>query len=390
MIPVEPVARLALAGVLIGPALVSAVCYCLLTPGPDGGPMPHSRLVGRAMYVLAYGLSLLRVPFGVIPYLCKAVVFLLFPSFYNRTWRNHNAWVLVRLIGDFASFAVTALLLRRFGGWLVELSIVAEVLRLVLEKGQSLISAGWQRLPHRAIAARLKVSKGPLGRYRAYYSLDDQQRIAYALSALRRFSRADHEAARKVRSVRGLRVVPDEVGLGSGLVRDVAAGEVFIHRRWTADPFLLIGVAMRRGPWLFDPRWLSRPFYYRTEANRLMTLFVLEHLAYCPTFALYQLGNEIKSARYDFVQRMLGLIGIQYDWPVQQDGNYLFDPLLVRLTGRREKGARPVWSDPEVFADLEGQKLTSQEIAIRYCYPLEYVEEVLLPAIEGAQKAGEL
>src|SRR5262245_30371060 len=92
-----------------------------------------------------------------------------------------------------------------------------------------------------------------------------------------------------------------------------AKGEVFIHRNWTNDPWLLIGQGMRRAPWMFDPRYLRRPFYYRTESNRLATLFVLQHARYSPSYACYQFGHEIKAARYDFVYRCLRWIGLDIE-----------------------------------------------------------------------------
>jgi hypothetical protein len=380
-------AALALAVLVAAPGVVSAACYCLLTPTRKAHPILPWRGLGRMLYGLAYGLSILRLPFAVLPYLAKAIILLCFPSFYNRYWQNHSGWLVIRLLGDLLNFAITSFLLRSMGGLIAEIAILAELLRLVFEKGQIVISAAWQMLPHRALATRLSNKSGLLGRYCAYYSLPDEARIEAILTAIRQFSREDDEAARKIGSVRDLRIVPDLVGLGAGRVRDVAAGEVFIHRRWTADPFLLIGIAMRRGPWLFDPRWLGRPFYYRTQGNRLMTLFVLEHATYCLPFALYQFGNEIKSARYDLFHRLLANVGLDYDWPVQEDGTYLFDPLLIRVSGKAAPAGRPLWSDAEVIADLSGCHLTAHEIAERYTYPLEYIEDVLLPAIEAANAA---
>ena len=172
-------------------------------------------------------------------------------------------------------------------------------------------------------------------------------------------------------------------------MREVARGEIYIHPRWTNQPDLLRGLALRRSPWIFDPRHVPRPFYYRTCANRLMTLTVFEFAVLCPLYAIYQFGHEIKSARYDAFFRLLSWLGIQAEAPVQADGSYGFDALAACLKIiPPQAAARPLWTDDEVLLALAGQTdlPSALELATCYTYPLAYVEEVLLPRLQAASK----
>ena len=273
---------------------------------------------------------------------------------------------------------------------LFSLTLLAEIIRLVTEKGVMLISAGWQALPHRQIANWLK--KGSLAQvmpaYCAYYALNDEERLTRVLLKLKTFAARDERTAQKLSYVNAFRIIPETLGLRCGQVRDVARGEIFIHARWTNQPGLLYGLALRRSPWIFDPRHLQRPFYYRIQANRLMTLAVFENAALCPLYALYQFGHEVKSARYDAIFRLLNRVGVHAETPVQEDGTYAFESLAVFLKIiRPSKKLRPLWTDAEVLRALTGQAQTglpsALEIATRYTYPLCYVEEILLPKIHA-------
>jgi hypothetical protein len=173
-------------------------------------------------------------------------------------------------------------------------------------------------------------------------------------------------------------------------VRDVANGEVFIHGPWTNDPWLLIGMAIRRSPWMFDPRYLRRPFYYMTEANRLTTLLVLEYARYSLPFAIFQFGHEIRVARLHLFYLLLRQLEIDIEFKVSADGTFQFDQLICwfeKRFGMTKVKARPLYSDEEVIADIlcnhpAGEPLASLDIAERYTYPLKYVEEVLITKIK--------
>jgi hypothetical protein len=136
-----------------------------------------------------------------------------------------------------------------------------------------LASASWQALPHRTIAHFVgeRFPRLAPSAYCRYYGRADDVRLRYLRATIRRLSRPHPLAARRLASFHGFRVVPDSHYLRSGYVRDIARGDVFVQRGWTNDPWLLIGLALRRAPWIFDPRELPRPFRYRTAANRVMT-----------------------------------------------------------------------------------------------------------------------
>lgn len=352
------------------------------------------------VYTLAYFLSIVRLPFAIIPYLCKVGLLRLMGNWLQRHWDDYFLQA-VRIVGDFLNVIVTAVCFYLTPTWvqipalrvLFFLALMAEMIRLTTEKGVMLISAFWQSIPHRKIATWLvkglpaKVKPA----YCAYYALDDEERLAQVLLKLRTFAAGNERAAQKLSYVHAFRIIPETVGLRCGQVRDVARGEIFIHARWTNQPDLLFGLALRRSPWLFDPRNLQRPFYYRTQANRLMTLTVFENAALSPWYAIYQFGHEVKSARYDAFYRILSGLGIHAETLVQEDGTYAFESLAVFLKVISPK--RPlhhIWTDEEVLLALNVPEQISLpsalEIAVRYTYPLSYVEKILMPKIQSSRE----
>ena len=378
--------------------------YSLCTPERKPRPITPSRLntitVSMA-YGLAYGLSILRLPFAILPYSIKVFGALILKKHYTVA---HYVAVIeaLRIGGELINWMVGFVVIEQIGliapvlKLPLYVSLYAEALRLFAEKGQIAGSVGWQTLPHRRIAAYLTAliqTRGPvllndrLNRYCQYYSLTDEQRIQYILGTLHAYAAADQEALTKLGYLSTLRIVPQTQGLRGGHVRNVARGEVFIHRQWTSDPWLLIGQSLRRTPWQFDPRFLRRPFYYRTESNRLSTFFVLTHARYCPTYALYQFGHEIKSARYDFFYRLFRWLNLNIEPKVQADGTFPFDQGItwVRhiLFSTPYPSQSPLWADEDVLTDVRrriacGETLQALDIAEQYTYPLKYVEEVLL------------
>jgi AraC-like DNA-binding protein len=154
-------------------------------------------------------------------------------------------------------------------------------------------------------------------------------------------------------------------------------------------------MALRRAPWMFDPRYLRRPFYYMTEANRLATLHVLQHARYSLPFALFQFGHEIRVARLNFFYGILRRSGLDIEEKVLADGTFQFDQLIYWLDRRFQhdhdlKEHRYLHTDDEVIADLLKREnadaaITIQEIAKRYTYPTKYIEEVLWDKIETAR-----
>jgi len=388
----------ALLGLLI---IINAASYIFLTPQCSDAPIqPHPlyKKLARIAYSVATVLGIARLPYAIIPYACKVVIFLLAPAPVRELWRTSRLFQAARTLGDLANFVITSVLLMLAadfiaGGWLRQLfglSIAAEASRLALEKGAMITSGIWQSIPHRTLAAWMAQSKSPrwLMAYRDYYCLSDEARIAAALEALQARAALDEVAARRVSYTTTLRIVPDNHPLETGHVRDVAKGEVFIHRRWTNDPWLLMGTALRRGAWLFDPRFLRRPFTYRTEMNPLATLFVLEHAVYSPPYALYQLGHQIKAARYEVFFGILRGLGVDFEKRLMANGVFPYEQTIEwieRRLGRPvENDLRPLWSDDEVIADASPE-LSAGEIAERYTYPLRYAIEVLLEKVRQAK-----
>jgi hypothetical protein len=349
------------------------------------------------VYYFAYTLSLFRLPFALIPYLIKLCLFLSLKDSFSGFWHKYFVQ-LIRVFGDFVNFFLFVALFLKFHGmwdsWILRtilvLSITAEAFRLITEKGTTILSAFWQLLPHRSIAERLhgKSNSHVLKIYCRYYILSDQERLWKTLHRLRALARLSNnaQAVSKLKYVNSFKIVPDSTDLRAGEIRNVALGEIYAHASWTSNPDLLRGLALRRSPWIFDPRFLRRPFYYRTEANRMMTNFVFENFRLCPLFAVYQLGHEIKSARYDAFFRVIRWFGYELEEPVQANGTYKFDPLARTLLENHlklsTKNSRSLWTDDEVIKDLKGCVIPpALEIAKRYTYPLIYIQEVLLPKI---------
>jgi len=348
-------------------------------------------------YYLAYILSLLRLPFALIPYLAKLLLFFLLRDSFLKFWNAYSVQV-IRIFGDYVNFLVCVALFSKAYGfidiWLIKailiLVIAAEAIRLLTEKGTVVFSALWQLLPHRSIAKKFlgKFNSRLLKAYTSYYILSDQQRLNKVLRNLKAQARLlkNTQTIFKLRYVSSFKVVSDSRDLRSGKVRDVARGEIYIHASWTNNPDLLRGLALRRSLWIFDPRFLSRPFYYRTQANSLMTTFVFENYRLCPLYAIYQFGHEIKSARYDAFFRIAHWLGYELEETIRADGTYKFDPFAKTILKNRLESnlesSRALWTDDEVIKVLEGCPVPSAlEIAERYTYPLIYVQEVLLPRI---------
>ncbi len=353
-------------------------------------PSTLGRRLGIALHAAAYLCGLLRLPFTPGPWLGKWAFFAPLPRHAARRWQRPSVQLL-RLAGEGANLLIVTLALQmmlprdRRATIILALVVGAEVLRLAAQKGQMLASASWQALPHRTLARFVgeRVPRAAGSAYCRYYGRADGVRLRYLRAALRRMARSHSLAARRLAYFNGFRIVPDSHYLRSGHVRDIARGDVFVHHRWTNDPWLLIGLALRRAPWIFDPRELPRPFRYRTVANRLMTSFVLCHARFSPPFAWYQFGHEIKAASHDLVLRALGLLGIACEAPLRADGTYPFE---YDAAGHREN---LLWIDDAALRDIRrrlaaGEALSALAIAQEYAYPRCYVVDMLLPHLHGA------
>jgi hypothetical protein len=359
------------------------------------------------LYFVARALAIPRLVFVPIPWVAKRCVALVLRSSYQRCW-NSSAFQALRLAGEVLHLWLVLVIFGRVMlpsapvliTILLTLALSAELLRLIAQRGQMVVSALWQALSHRAFACtleqllstnrRLAWLMRPFRRYCAYYRLNDNERLRYILRTLRALAAADRETARRLSYLTAFRIVPDTVNLRAGHVRDVARGEVFIHRRWTKDPWLLIGQALRRAPWMFDPRYVPRPFSYRTQAQPMATRFVLRNARYSPPFAWYQFGHEIKAASHEIGYRALGWLGWNLEPAIDADGIYPFDR-SPHLPGAARSNRALLWADAAVIADVRqrlaaGEALSNSAIAAQYTYPQCYVEEVLLPVLTSGHK----
>lgn len=391
------------------------VLYTLCIPYPDQEPLKarvFDKHLGTILYFSAYLLSLLRAPLGLLPYLVKLFIFFVLRTDYESSHSTYWREVL-NMLGDLVNLGLTIILVSFFVGtptftlpaFLFYLPIMAELVRLLAERIPILFSAAWQLFPHRQLAQYGLLHQGSnrawelaircFPRYFQYFSLDDAARACYVLTSLKQRASPDSDVSDRLAYIRTFRIVPLHCGLRGGRVRDVASAEVFIHAPWTNDPWLLVGMALRRAPWIFDPRYLRRPFYYMSEANRLATLFVLRHVRYSLPFALFQFGHEIRVARLHFFYAMLRWMGLDIEEKVLADGTFQFDQFIYWLDRRFQhdhsmEEHRYLYSDDEVITDLlrrenASKALTKQEIAQRYTYPAKYVEEVLWDKIETAR-----
>jgi hypothetical protein len=401
-----------LASILVLLVGIELIFYIFLIPGTSQKPFkayPLEKLAGWAAYSIAYILSLLRAPLGLLPYLTKLFIVFVLKISYDSPRSTYFREV-INMLGDFVNLGLSTLLVLILVGppalhlvnCILYLPIAAEIIRLVTERVPITFSALWQLLPHKSFATTLssrpipRIVKRYFARYCHYYALDDDARARYILCALKYLSSRDSDLSHRLSYIQAFRAIPLQYGLRSGKVRDVAKGEVFIHSSWTNDPWLLIGMAIRRAPWMFDPRYLRRPFYYMTEANRLATLLVLPHARYSPPYAIFQFGHEIRVARLHCFYALLRWLGIDIEKKVGVDGTFQFDQLICWLEHRfgKTKAAaeqRPLCSDEEAIADIlhnhpVGESLTALGIAERYTYPLKYVEEVLIQQLKTGRE----
>lgn len=382
--------------------LTDLLCYVGLTPH-SGAPLrgsvaaPH---VGRVAYFVAYLLGVARLPYAIFPYVGKVALCGVLRERFASCWQSYPVQAL-RVVGDLIQLGI-GYLLTEVGAstlpfpvfFLLHIAWGAEAIRLITEKGSSVVSAVWQVLPHQSIARFLwgrvrgkrKSQWVAVRRYIAYYKRNDHERLRYLHRCLKHYAEQTPTLAYPVAYLNGFRIVPESHALRGGNVRDIAHGLVFIHRRWTNDPWLLMGLALRRSPWIFDSRHLPRPFAYRSQANPIMTLMVLNHAAVSPPFAWYQWGHQIKAARFELFYIVGAWLRLWKEPPVTVDGTAQYDPLMEWLyhRGKTFCTSQRQWTDDAVILDMirrETPPLSDMEIAHYYGYPFIYVQEILHPLV---------
>lgn len=364
--------------------------------------LARTNSLGSIAYKVAYPLTILRLPYALIPYLAKTFIWFLIGPKREIYW-SYPLPQFLRTIGDWANLVFTSGLIVRLTSEIeaatpiIVVCLLAEYIRLAAEKGQMLFSAGWQMLPHRRIAQSLSKTecswlKRCFAAYIRYYQLSDADRIRYIEGVVAHYTSTNQAAQKQLRYFHGFEIVSPTHPLWSGVVRNVSRGTVYIHRHWSNEPWLLIGQALRRSSWIYDPRILPRPFYYWSQANVLMTLFVLQNARLSPPYAFYQWGNQIKVARNELFHRILGYLNLSVEQHVRADGSYDFQPLELSWIHKRlyakSPDVRALWNEDETVDEILSQGFeslpTQMEIAERFTFPSEYVDEVLYKKIETA------
>ncbi|HEX4207591.1 MAG TPA: hypothetical protein VHZ51_26000 [Ktedonobacteraceae bacterium] len=398
-----------LAGIILALILGGELCgYVFLLPDPswqERSPNLLLRYMGSLAYGISYLLSLARAPLGLVPYLVKLFIFF---GLRMRYEARHTSYLreLLNMFGDALNLVLSVLIVwwlvgpPRWQWWWVlwYLPVLAECVRLAAERIPTIFSAAWQLMPHRVLARHLQERARShwawwllwhgFARYCRYYTLSDRARAAYVLQVLKQQAAGDPAVVHVLSYVHAFRIVEQKYALRGGIVRDVARGEIFIHAIWTADPWLLIGMALRRSAWVFDPRCVRRPFYYMSGANRLTSLFILRHAHYSWPYAIFQFGHEIRVARLHCFYVLLRWFGFDVERKISADGSFHNDQAIFWLKRHFEDPTltmpHSLYTDEEVMLELLSQDVdatlpSALDIAVAYTYPLCYVEEVLLP-----------
>ncbi len=131
--------------------------YTLFIPHPSQKPLKSHSLdkhLGSLAYVIAYILSLLRAPLGLLPYLVKLFIFFVLRTDYESSRSTYKREV-INVFGDIANLCMTFLLVFVLVGvpafpsltFLIYLPIMAELVRLLTERVPMLFSADWQLFP---------------------------------------------------------------------------------------------------------------------------------------------------------------------------------------------------------------------------------------------------
>src|SRR5207248_3532075 len=185
--------------------------YVFLLPDPSRDPIRASRLdryVGRAAYSVAYALSLLRAPLGLLPYITKLFIFFALKIRYESAQSTYFREV-INMLGDFINLGVTILFVLAIAGppdiyaaaFMLYLPIGAEIVRVLTERIPTTFSAFWQLLPHREVVHAILQRKDSnvlwkkvahfCPRYCRYYSLGDTERACYVLQVLKHRAACD-------------------------------------------------------------------------------------------------------------------------------------------------------------------------------------------------------
>src|SRR5690606_31264153 len=128
-----------------------------------------------------------------------------------------------------------------------------------------------------------------------------------------------------------------------------------------------------------------------------MIRFVLNNFRLSPPCALYQFGHETKVAATAVLFTLLRRFGKCWEPFVSVDGTHPFDAfsdsLIHWLRGKSSSNPLPpLWPVNKAFLDIErrleaGERLSPEQIAADYIYPLEYVQACLWPQLKAKTTA---
>src|SRR5947209_3010791 len=141
---------------------IQFIYYIFLIPDSSQHPIqanPLDRYTGIAAYIIAYTLSLLRAPLGLLPYITKLFIFFVLKIRYESAQSTYLREV-INMLGDFINLGITILFVLAIAGppnihaaaFMLYLPIGAEIVRVLTERIPITFSALWQLLPHREIA----------------------------------------------------------------------------------------------------------------------------------------------------------------------------------------------------------------------------------------------
>src|SRR6266852_7837220 len=98
--------------------LLNVIYYTFFIPHPAQKPLKltcFNTALGRAAYLTAYILSLLRAPLGLLPYLVKLFIFFGLNIRYESA-RSTYLREVINMIGDFVNLGLTARLVLSVAG----------------------------------------------------------------------------------------------------------------------------------------------------------------------------------------------------------------------------------------------------------------------------------
>src|SRR3984893_17233611 len=125
---------------------IQLIYYIFLIPDPSQHPIkanPLDRYTGIAAYIVAYTLSLLRAPLGLLPYITKLFIFFVLKIRYESAQSTYFREV-INMLGDIINLGITILFVVAIAG---PLNIKAAAFMLYLPIGAEIVRMLTERIP---------------------------------------------------------------------------------------------------------------------------------------------------------------------------------------------------------------------------------------------------